>query len=152
MNINIYQIAKNDKDKFQPLIDNFIKMSKKFAKVQLHNMFNKNISKAQTIGLKESQNSYSEVFIPKLSGNFNIALDLLGKKVNSIEFSNIISSHANINIFIGGAYGFSREFINKCDYTISISDMTMAHKIVNIVILEQIFRALSIANNHPYHK
>jgi len=152
MTINIYQIAKNDKDEFDLIVQNFIKMSKKFAKVEVHNMFNKNISKAQTIGQNEAQKSYSEVFEPKMKGNFNIALDVLGKKVDSFEFSNIINSYSNINFFIGGAYGFSRAFIRKCNIIVSFSDMTMAHKVANIVLLEQIFRGLCIKNNHPYHK
>jgi len=152
MTINIYQIAKNDKDEFDPIVKNFIKMSKKFAKVEVHNMFNKNISKAQMIGQNEAQKSYSEVFEPKMKGNFNIALDVLGKKVDSFKFSQIINSHSSVNFFIGGAYGFSRAFISKCNIIVSFSDMTMAHKIANIVLLEQIFRGLCIANNHPYHK
>ncbi len=149
--INIYQIAKNDKDEFEPLISNFIKMSKKYAKVEVHNLFNKQISKAQTIGEKESQKAYSEVFISKLNG-FNIALDVLGTKIDSFKFSKIMEDKTIINFFIGGAFGFERDFLNKCDEVISLSDLTMAHKIANIVLLEQIFRGLCISNNHPYHK
>ena len=149
--INIYQIAKNDKDEFSPLITNFIKMSSKYAKIEIYNLFNKQIGKAQTIGEKEAQKSYSEVFEPKLNG-FNIALDVLGKKVDSFEFSKLIENHTTINFFIGGAFGFEREFLKKCDKITTLSDLTMAHKIANIVLLEQIFRGLCISNNHPYHK
>jgi 23S rRNA (pseudouridine1915-N3)-methyltransferase len=152
MTLDIYQIAKNDKDQYEPIVQNFLKMSKKFAKIEVHNMFNKHISKAQTISKLEAQKSYTEVFEPKMQNSFNIALDVLGTKQDSFEFSNMITNHSHINFFIGGAYGFSKEFIKKCDKIISISDMTMAHKIVNIVLLEQIFRGLCIANNHPYHK
>ena len=152
MTINIYQIAKNDKDEFDSIVKNFIKMSKKFAKVEVHNMFNKNISKAQMIGKNEAQKAYFDVFEPKMQGNYNIALDVLGKKMDSFEFSALINCNSNVNLFIGGAYGLPRDFVDKCNKIVSISDMTMAHKIVNIVLLEQIFRGLCIANNHPYHK
>ena len=152
MTINIYQIAKNDKDEYEPIVKNFLKMSRKYANVQVFNMFNKSISKAQTIGQKESYKAYNDVFEPKMQNGYNIALDVLGKKIDSFKFSELLHTNSTINFFIGGAYGFSREFINKCDNTISISDMTMAHKIVNIVLCEQIFRSLCILNNHPYHK
>jgi len=151
MKINIYQIAKNDKDEFEPLIKNFIKMSSKYAKIEIHNLFNKQIGKAQTIGEKEAKASYSEVFEPKLKG-LNIALDVLGKRIESYKFSELISNDTTINFFIGGAFGFEKEFLNKCDKIITLSDLTMAHKIANLVLLEQIFRGLCIANNHPYHK
>lgn len=152
MKINIYQIAKNDKDEYEPLIKNFIKMSSKYAQVEIHNMFNKNISKAQMIGQNEARQSYSDVFEVKLSSGYNIALDVLGKKVDSFAFSKLLENHSTINIYIGGAYGFSRDFLQKCDKVLSLSDLTFAHKIANIVLLEQIFRGLCIVNNHPYHK
>ncbi|HFU76528.1 MAG TPA: 23S rRNA (pseudouridine(1915)-N(3))-methyltransferase RlmH [Arcobacter sp.] len=152
MRINIYQIAKNDKDEFEPIVKNFIKMCSKYSKVEIHNLFNKQIGKAQTIGENEARQSYSDVFEPKLSSGYNIALDVLGKKIDSYSFSSLIDNKATINIFIGGAYGFSRDFLNKCDKVISLSDLTFAHKIANLVLLEQIFRGLCILNNHPYHK
>ena len=127
-------------------------MSSRWATVQVHSLFNKQISKAQTIGEKESQDAYNELYIPKLESGYNIALDVLGKKVDSFAFSKLLEDKQVINIFIGGAYGFDRDFLKKCDITISLSDLTMAHKIANIVLCEQIFRALCISNNHPYHK
>ncbi|MEA3354111.1 MAG: 23S rRNA (pseudouridine(1915)-N(3))-methyltransferase RlmH [Campylobacterota bacterium] len=152
MKINIYQIIKKTNDNFEPLVKEYIKMSSKYAKVEVHTLFNKHISKAQTLGQKESEAAYNELFIPKLESGYNIALDVLGKKVDSFKFSHMISDHNTINFFIGGAYGFNKEFLSKCDAVISLSDMTMAHKIANIVLCEQIFRALCIKHNHPYHK
>ena len=152
MKINIYQIVKKSNDSFEPLIKEFIKMSGKWAKVEVHSLFNKQIAKAQTIGQKESHQAYNELYIPKLDNGFNIALDVLGKKVDSFAFSKLLEDKQIINIFIGGAYGFDREFLKKCDISISLSDLTMAHKVANLVLCEQIFRALCISNNHPYHK
>jgi 23S rRNA (pseudouridine1915-N3)-methyltransferase len=127
-------------------------MSSKWATVEVHSLFNKQISKAQTIGENESQQAYNELYIPKLETGYNIALDVLGKKVDSFKFSKLLEDKQTINIFIGGAYGFNKEFLKKCDIIISLSDLTMAHKVANLVLCEQIFRALCISNNHPYHK
>lgn len=150
--INIYQIAKSNKDDFEPIVNEFIKMSSKYAKVEIYNLFNKKIAKAQTIGEKEAQKSYSEVFEPHLHSGFNIALDVLGSKVDSYKFSTLLNQHSTINFYIGGAFGFERSFVSKCDKKISLSELTMAHKVANIVLLEQLFRGLCIVNNHPYHK
>lgn len=127
-------------------------MSSRYAKIEIHNLFNKTISKAQMIGENEARQSYSEVFEPKLSSGYNIALDVLGKKLDSYAFASMIENDSTINFFIGGAYGFSRDFLQKCDRVISLSDLTFAHKVANLVLLEQIFRGLCIGNNHPYHK
>ena len=127
-------------------------MSSRWAKVEVHSLFNKQISKAQTLGEKEAQQAYNELYEPKLTTGYNIALDVLGKKVESFQFSKLLEDKITINFFIGGAYGFDRAFLSKCDTTISLSALTFAHKIANIVLCEQIFRGLCIVNNHPYHK
>lgn len=151
MKINVYAIVKPSKDDFDKLINEFIKMSSKYAKVQVHYIFNKNIAKAQTIGQKEAQTSYTEAYEPLMKG-YNIALDVLGKRVDSYKFSQLIEGKNEINFFIGGAFGFEDKFLKKCDSIISLSDLTMAHKVANVVLTEQIFRGLCIINNHPYHK
>lgn len=151
MKINIYTIAKPSKDSFDDLLKEFIKMSSKYAQVEFHYIFNKTIAKAQTIGEKESQLAYSQAYEPLLKG-YNIALDVLGKRVDTFKFCELIENKSEINFFIGGAFGFQREFLKKCDSIISLSDLTMAHKVANLVLSEQIFRALCIKNNHPYHK
>lgn len=149
--INVYSILKPSKDSFDLIVQDFIKMSSKYAKVEVNYIFNKDIAKAQTIGENEAQIAYSNAYEPLLR-EYNIALDVLGKKVDSFQFSKLIEGKNEINFFIGGAYGFKREFLKKCDCIISLSDLTMAHKVVNVMLSEQIFRALSIQNNHPYHK
>jgi len=127
-------------------------MSSRWAKVEVHSLFTKQISKAQSIGEKESHQAYNELYVPKLSSGYNIALDVLGQKLDSFKFSKLIEDKLTINFFIGGAYGFDRDFLSKCDKSISLSELTYAHKIANIVLCEQIFRSLCILNNHPYHK
>ncbi len=151
MKINIYSIVKPSKDEFDKLSNEFIKMCSKYAKVEVHNIFNKNIAKAQTLGEKEAKESYTKAYEPHMKG-FCIALDVLGSQIDSFEFSKMISNDSEVNFFIGGAFGFEREFLKKCDKTISLSSLTMAHKVVSLVLLEQIFRGLAIKNNHPYHK
>ena len=149
--INIYSIAKSTNDEYDVIAKEFIKMSSKYAKVECFNLFNKKISKAQMIGEKEAQQSYSEVYEPLMNG-YNIALDVLGKKVDSFGFAGILQNHTTINFFIGGAFGFERDFLKKCNTIVTLSDLTMAHKIAHLVLQEQIFRSLCIINNHPYHK
>jgi 23S rRNA (pseudouridine1915-N3)-methyltransferase len=144
--------VKKSNDQFEPIVNEFVKMSSKYATVQIHSLFNKNIAKAQTLGESESHKAYNELYLPKLENGYNIALDVLGKQLNSFEFSKLFEDKAVVNFFIGGAYGFDKDFLKKCDKVISLSDLTMAHKIANIVLCEQVFRSLCILNNHPYHK
>ncbi len=152
MNINIYMIAKASTDEYDKLINQLIKNSSKYAKVKLHYIFNKEISKAQGIGEKESKTSYTNAYEKYLPTGFNIALDVLGKKVDTFNFAKFFENNSTINFYIGGAYGFDENFLKRCNKVVTLSDLTMAHKLASLVLTEQIFRSLCINNNHPYHK
>lgn len=65
MKINIYSIVKPSNDDFDKLIKEFIKMSSKYAKVEIFYIFNKDIAKAQTIGENESKKL--STLLPKTS-------------------------------------------------------------------------------------
>jgi 23S rRNA (pseudouridine1915-N3)-methyltransferase len=145
MQINIYSIEK--KEEYKNLIDDFIKQSRAFANVNNITIFNNKIAKAQN-----PQASYREAFEKYLDGGFNIVLTPEAKTVDSYKFSSFLEDRQKINFFIGGAYGFDEEFKNSCDIKLSLTPLTLSHKIAKLMLFEQIYRGLSILNNHPYHK
>ncbi len=59
---------------------------------------------------------------------------------------------SEITMLIGGPYGLDKELIKQADQTISLSNMTFSHQVVRVLLLEQIYRALSIIHRTPYHK
>ncbi|MBN2826261.1 MAG: 23S rRNA (pseudouridine(1915)-N(3))-methyltransferase RlmH [Campylobacterales bacterium] len=153
MKINIIIVDKKSKENlYTPLIDHYKKMSKRFAQVEVIEVFNKNISKAQDISAKEAQKSYTQALEGYLKGGYNIALDPSSQVVDSFAFANMLKDRESINFFIGGAYGFEPDFLGSCDQRVSLGAITMSHKLVKVVLLEQIYRGFSIMNNHPYHK
>ena len=88
--------------------------------------------------------------------SFNIAFDIKGKELDSIQFSHLIKEcfekNKITNFLIGGSFGLSKEIINSSDVAISISKMTFPHRLFKILLVEQIYRSFSIINNSPYHK
>ena len=153
MKINVIIIDKKGKDKlYSALIEHYIKISKPFAKVEVIELFDKDISKAHDISVAAAQKSYTKAFEKYLSSGVNIALDPSSKEVDSHNFAKLLKDSVTVNLFIGGAYGFERDFLNKCNNAISFGKITLSHKLVKVVLLEQIFRGLTINNNRPYHK
>jgi 23S rRNA (pseudouridine1915-N3)-methyltransferase len=151
MKINIYTIEKKSRDDFSKIIENHKKMIQKYAQIKEISIFNKKISLAQNRDAIIARNSYTEAFLPCMDG-YNIALHPEGSEIDSFEFSKNFDNISTLNFFIAGAYGFEDQFLRKCDKVISLSKLTFSHKIAKVVLFEQIFRALSIVNNHPYHK
>jgi 23S rRNA (pseudouridine1915-N3)-methyltransferase len=153
MKVNIYIVDKKSKDRlYTPLIEHYTKITKPFAKVEIFEIFTKDIAKAHEISTAASQKSYTLTFDRYLSGGFNIALDPSSKELDSYEFSNLFKDKGVVNFFIGGAFGFERGFLDKCNKSISFGKITLSHKLTKVVLMEQIFRGLTILNNHPYHK
>ena len=153
MKINIYIIDKKSKDNlYAPLIEHYKKNSKPFAKVEIFEIFTKDIIKAQDISTEASQKSYTIAFEKYLNKGFNIALNPSSKELDSYKFSNLFKDRGVVNFFIGGAFGLEKSFLDKCDMSISFGKITMSHKLIKIVLMEQVFRGLTIINNHPYHK
>ena len=153
MKINVITVDKKSKDKlYAGLIEHYIKIAKPFAKVEVIEVFNKDISKAHEISPEAAQKSYTQALEKYMQHGINIALDPSSKEVNSHNFADILKDSIQVNLFIGGAYGFERVFLDKCNNAISFGKITLSHKLVKVVLLEQIFRGLTINHNHPYHK
>jgi 23S rRNA (pseudouridine1915-N3)-methyltransferase len=152
MKIDIVSIAKKEKSIYDPLYKDLTKMISRFAKVEDVELFPKDVAKSHTISAEASQKAYSKVLEPHLSGAFNVILHPDGKIIDSFEFSKLLNDKMAVKFFIGGAYGFEDSFVKKGDQVISLSKLTMSHKIAKVVLLEQIYRGFSILSNHPYHK
>lgn len=149
MKINVFSIVKNDD--YQNIYNEFIKQCKSFgATLTLKDIFNNDIAKAQKGTTKEAQSSYTQAFKPYLTPQ-SFALHPKGKLLDSFEFAKFFSQSAEVSFFIGGAYGFDDEFLSHTK-PISLSPLTLSHKVAKVVLCEQIYRALSINANHPYHK
>ncbi len=153
MKINIIIVDKKGKDNlYAGLIEHYKKISKPFAKVEVIEVFDKDIAKAHDISPEASQKSYTKALERYMKGGINIALNPSSKEVDSYEFAKLLKNSVQINLFIGGAYGFEKAFLDKCNNAISFGKITLSHKLVKVVLLEQVFRGLTINNNHPYHK
>jgi len=151
--INIIIVDKKGKDNlYSGLIEHYKKIAKPFAKVEVIEVFDKDIAKAHDISPAAAQKSYTKALEKYMQNGINIALHPAAKEVDSHDFANLLKDSVQVNLFIGGAYGFERDFLVKCNNAISFGKITLSHKLVKIVLLEQVFRGLSINNNHPYHK
>ncbi len=153
MKINVIIIDKKGKDQlYASLVEHYKKIAKPFAKVEVIELFDKETAKAHDISPEAAQKAYSKAFERYLATGFNVALDPASKEVDSHQFANLLKDSATVNFYIGGAYGLERDFLSKCNKAVSFGKITLSHKLVKVVLLEQIFRGLTINNNHPYHK
>ncbi len=90
----------------------------------------------------------------KSNNNINICLGEEGKQFNSIELSSLLLNFKNkkINFLIGDTDGISSDIKEKSDLVLSLSPLTFPHELARLILIEQIYRAISISNNSPYHR
>ena len=90
-------------------------------------------------------------------GTHTIALDERGKAMNSQEFALLLkrlaeSGTKQTTFLIGGPDGHAPETRAKASQIISFGPMTFPHRLLRVMLLEQIYRAVTILVNHPYHR
>ena len=87
---------------------------------------------------------------------FAVALDLGGRAPDSEGLAALLArwreSGRDICFLIGGAEGLDANVIARADHVLSLGPLTWPHLLVRVLLAEQLFRAQSIATNHPYHR
>jgi 23S rRNA (pseudouridine1915-N3)-methyltransferase len=85
-----------------------------------------------------------------------VTLDIPGKPWTTPQLAENLKiwleSGQNVALLIGGPEGLAEEVKEKAKQSWSLSNLTLPHPMVRIVVAEQIYRAWSILNNHPYHR
>jgi 23S rRNA (pseudouridine1915-N3)-methyltransferase len=93
------------------------------------------------------------------AGNTNayiVLLDEKGDKLSSEGFAKLIENtmiqgYKDLVFITGGAYGFSENIYRRANRLISLSDMTFTNQMVRLILVEQIYRAMTIIRGEPYH-
>jgi 23S rRNA (pseudouridine1915-N3)-methyltransferase len=86
-----------------------------------------------------------------------IALDETGQSLSSHAFANLLDNYKNqghngCRFIIGGADGLCDSVKKRATNIISFGALTWPHMLVRVMIAEQIYRAMTILSNHPYHR
>ena len=86
--------------------------------------------------------------------NIIICLTEEGQSFNSIELTSLLLNFKNkkINFLIGDADGIPSDIKDKSNLLLSLSPLTFPHELARLILIEQIYRAISISNNSPYHR
>lgn len=148
--IKVICVGKIKDKNLKNLIDDYYKRISKYVNVQIIEI------KDENENYDEMKKESKEIENYLDNKNYNIALDRLGKDINSIEFSNLIDktfiNYSNITFIIGGSLGLDKTILDKCNMILSFSSLTFPHQLFRLMLLEQIYRSFKILNNERYHK
>ena len=90
-------------------------------------------------------------------GSYLIGLAEGGKSFTSEAFAGFLhglmeQGTKEVVFLIGGADGFGPGWRERCDTICSLSPLTFSHQLARLVLVEQVYRSLSIIHNRPYHR
>jgi 23S rRNA (pseudouridine1915-N3)-methyltransferase len=85
-----------------------------------------------------------------------ILLDSRGQQLSSEDFAKFLGDYQDTNplplmLAVGPADGFTEAARSAAQRTLSFGKMTLAHELARVVLLEQVYRAFTILQGHPYH-
>lgn len=159
MKITVVGVGSIKENYFKDAIAEYSKRLSKYCSVE--------IIEVKDEMIKENSSAKDDEIVKKIEGeriikalpknSCNILLDLRGKKLDSVGFSKMIDDimkyeNSNITFIIGGSIGVSKEVYDLADYKLCFSDMTFPHKLMRVILLEQVYRAFKILKNETYHK
>lgn len=155
MKVELWAIGKTNEKYLDTGIDIYLKRLKHYLPFQFNILPDiKNAGKLKALQLKEKEGEYILKNIK--SEDFLILLDEKGKTFSSVQFAQFLEqkfalSKKRMIFVVGGAFGFSETVYRRADAKLSLSDMTFSHQMVRLFFVEQLYRAMTILRNEPYH-
>jgi len=156
--ITLLCVGKNKEKALCQLENEYVKRIQPFSKLQVievkdeSNVHMERDKEAELIREKEGKRILEKI----RPQDFVILLDLHGKMLDSILFSNQLESwfmkSSDLVFVIAGSLGPSNDLVKRANVRWKLSDLTFTHLMTRILVLEQIYRAFMIQNGRSYHK
>ena len=115
------------------------------------------IKNTQHLPIEQQKEKEGEMILRSFQpGDCIVLLDERGKEFTSEKFAEYIEKKTHTSIkrlvfVVGGAYGFSPGVYEAAHEKIALSKMTFSHQLIRLIFMEQLYRAMAILHNEPYH-
>ena len=141
MRITLLVVGKTADPHIQALIDEYQQRLKHYVPFEF-------------VVVPESKND--QAILSRLTPAMDVVLlDERGQEFRSIELADWLQKKMNsgkdLMLIIGGPFGFSKEVYARANGQWSLSRLTFSHQMIRIMAIEQIYRAMTILRNEPYH-
>lgn len=155
MKVTLLSVGKTDNPLLSQIIDDYHKRVNHYIPFELKTVadpkYRKNLSD------KEQKKEEATLLLKAIQpSDYVVLLDDQGKQYRSLEFARYMEKKNHLGarrlvFVIGGPYGFAPEIYNRAEESISLSKLTFTHQMVRLIFTEQLYRAMTIINNEPYH-
>lgn len=115
------------------------------------------LKNTKSLSLEQQKQAEGELIMKQLqSSDYVVLLDERGKEMRSMDFAEWVEKRQQtvgkrLVFIIGGPYGFSKDVYDRKQEMLSVSKMTFSHQMIRLIFTEQLYRAMTIIKNEPYH-
>ena len=157
MKIFFWSIGKTHDPSIKPAIDDFTRRIGRYYAVEWNLI--PPLKNAAALSPADTRKKEGEMLQSQLAngkGYFLVTLDEYGKQLTSEGLSRFLQGRANdsgkdVVFLIGGVYGLDENILRHSDFRWSLSQLTLPHQLVRLILAEQIYRACTILRNEKYH-
>ena len=155
MQIKLIAIGKTDQNELEHLISIYQNRLSHYVRFSFEII--PDLKNSKNLSEKLQKEEEGKLILSKITATDRlILLDENGKEMNSVIFSEFLQKQMNSGIkrlvlVIGGPYGFSEAIYKKATGKLALSKMTFSHQMVRVFFTEQLYRAMTILKNEPYH-
>ena len=159
MKITLVTVGKIKEKFFEDAIKEYSKRLSRYCKLEILQVADEKTpegaSEAVELQIKEKEGVRILQKIPESA--YVVALAIDGKMLDSEELAAQmerwnVGGISQIVFVIGGSLGLAPAVLQRADYKLSFSRMTFPHQLMQMILLEQIYRGYRIMNHEPYHK
>ena len=154
MKIELWAIGKTSEKYLEVGIEIFEKRLKNYLPFTFTVLPDVKLKTADNARLKQEE---GKMLLAKLApDDFLVLLDERGQAFTSVELARwlerrLTASHRRLVFLIGGAFGFSPNVYARANEQLALSQLTFSHLMARLFFLEQLYRAVTILRNEPYH-
>ena len=154
MKITLLLLGKTSDARLQSLIEDYRQRLTHYVPFEL--VVIPDVKNAKSLTQEQLKAAEGEAILSRLTPAMDvILLDEHGREFRSIEYAEWLQKKMgagkDLVLIIGGAYGFSPAVYARANSKLSLSQMTFSHQMIRIMAIEQIYRAMTILRNEPYH-
>lgn len=154
MKIQLFLTGKTTDARLVSLIEDYQQRLKHYVPFEL--VVIPDIKNAKSLSQDQLKTAEGEAILSRLMPAMDVLLlDEHGREFRSIEYAEFLqkkmASGKDLALVMGGAYGFSEAVYQRANGKISLSQMTFSHQMIRLMAIEQLYRAMTILRNEPYH-
>jgi len=155
LKIKVIVVGKTLKGFIGQGVEEYLNRLKHYLRVDL--IVIPDVKTGKSLPVEQLMRKEEELILSEIANGSEVfLLDEQGREYTSVELASIVEEKMvagtkELTLIIGGAYGVTKAVKSKANGVIALSKLTFSHQMVRVILLEQLYRAMTIIRGEPYH-